>query len=290
MLVQVEFRGVQKWVRVPVTDDCYDYFKFIQEVSAKFNLPNGTDVDLKDSAGVDVAADVFDELLRSSTVSFMVFTEHSAESEVSEVSFCSDEGSFSPVESVRSSSSLESVSSTASSASTVITESTKAWRRKLVEGPPDSKVAKDLVYVSLHQKPGGEDVFMYGGYVAQRLYVRPQHLNSCQIDQDFTMLFGEDISGKFIEKWPTFYKPRVITLCKDLRPGTHLDDLLSALEESNDYGWDSDLAAILLLVHLLPPTTKGKRHGKFSASEAADHVFKFMKPSILGGDKHGDIP
>ncbi|XP_036392660.1 uncharacterized protein LOC118783083 isoform X3 [Megalops cyprinoides] len=113
----------------------------------------------KDSAGVDVAADVFDELLKSSTVSFKVFTEHSAESEVSEVSFCSDEGSFSPVESVKSSSSTESVSSTASSASTVITESSKAWRRTLVEGPPDSKVAKDLVYVALHQKPGGEDVF-----------------------------------------------------------------------------------------------------------------------------------
>lgn len=57
-----------------------------------------------------------------------------------------------------------------------------------------------------------------------------------KIDQDFTMLFGENVSGKFVSKWPTFYKPRIITICKGLRPGPHLDDLLSAQEASNEYG------------------------------------------------------
>ncbi|XP_076149343.1 uncharacterized protein LOC143133466 [Alosa pseudoharengus] len=414
MLVQVECKGVLKWVRIPMKDDRYDYFQFIQEVSAKFNLPNESDVDLKDSSGVDVDADIFDELVRSAAVSFKVFTEDSAEKEVSEASFCSDEGSFSSVES-------------ASSGSTVITECTKARRRQLVEGPPDSKAAKDMVYVALHQKTGGEDVFKeynatkglsdqtrrklvnilvadmiesHGrvppinvrvsyalgivtlfpnlkdkasptgyehyydphsgqGYLAYRLKTVQRNITSdfkrssksadqhgpktlrktstseqlsgdeCReamsvmkhsadqpvvkekmkatfkhrqsmlhdpdqssvildhfprfldtsglINQDFTMLFGEDISGKFIAKWPTFYKPRIITVSEGLRPGTHVDDLLSAQEESNDYGWDSDLAAILLLVHLLPPTAKGKRHGKISATEATDHVVKFMK-------------
>ncbi|CAL8361381.1 unnamed protein product [Arctogadus glacialis] len=105
-------------------DDRYDYFQFIQEVSAKFNLPNESDVDLKDSSGVDVDADIFDELVRSAAVSFKVFTGDSAEKEVSEASFCSEEGSFSPIESVRSFSSVES-----------------------------------MVYVALHQKTGGEDIF-----------------------------------------------------------------------------------------------------------------------------------
>ncbi|KAL2095579.1 hypothetical protein ACEWY4_007727 [Coilia grayii] len=59
------------------------------------------------------------------------------------------------------------------------------------------------------------------------------------IDQDFTMLFGENVFGKFNAKWPTFYKPRIITICKGLRPG--------------------------------------KMHGKISAANAADHVVKFMK-------------
>ncbi len=49
------------------------------------------------------------------------------------------------------------------------------------------------------------------------------------------MLFGDDISGKFIAKWPTFCKPRIITDGEILQPGAHVDDLLSALEES-DYG------------------------------------------------------
>ncbi|XP_062396086.1 uncharacterized protein LOC134086912 [Sardina pilchardus] len=423
MLVQVECKGVLKWVRIPMKDDGYDYFQFIQEVSAKFSLPNEPDVNLKDSSGVDVDADIFDELVRSAAVSFKVFTEDSAEKEVSEASFCSDEGSFSSIESVRSSSSVESVSS----GSTVITESTKERRRRLLEGPPDSKAAKDMVYVALHQKNRGEDIFKeynttkglsdqtrrklvnilvadmiesHGrippinvrvtyalgivtlfpnlkdkasptgyehyydphsgqGYLAYRLKTVQRNTTSnfkrspksadqhgpktqretstseqlsgdeCRevmsvmkhsadqpvvrekmkatfkhrqsmlhdpdqssvildyfprfldtpglINQDFTMLFGEDVSGKFIAKWPTFYKPRIITVCESLRPGTHVDDLLSAQEEMNDYGWDSDLAAILLLIHLLPPTAKGKRHGKISATEATDHVVKFMK-------------
>ncbi|KAJ8375057.1 hypothetical protein SKAU_G00056370 [Synaphobranchus kaupii] len=434
MLVQVEWKGVLKWVRIPMKDDFYDFFQFIQEVAVKFDFPSGAHVNLKDSSGVDVDADVFDELVRGAAVSFKVFTEercgtedHSAENEGLEISFCSDEGASSAVEST--SSSASSAKST-SSGSTVTLESTKTWKRKLTEGPPDSKVAKDTVYVALHQKPGGEDVFKeysktkslsdqtrrklvnilvadmvetHGrippvnvrvtyalgivtlfptlkdlssptgyeqfydphsgqGYLGYRLKTVQRNMTSdsrngrnnnkctrqdgpksrretstseqllgdeCReavsmmkhsadqsvvketmkatfkhrqsmvhdedksalvldhfprfldtpglIDQDFKMIFGEDISRKFIAKWPTFYKPRVITACKDLHPGTHVDDLLSAQEESNDYGWDSDLAALLLLVHLLPPTAKGKKMGKVSASDAADHVIKFVK-------------
>ncbi|CAL9702426.1 unnamed protein product [Knipowitschia caucasica] len=426
MLVQVECKGVLKWVRVPMKEDHYDYFQFIQEVSAKFNLINESDVALKDSSRVDVDADIFDELVRSAAVSFKVFTGESAEKEVSEASFCSDEGSSLSSVSVESFSSLDSVSS----GSTIITQSTKKWRRQLLEGPPDSKAAKDMVYVALHQKPGGEDVlkeynmtkglsdqtrrklvnilvadmieshgrvpplnvrvsYALGivtlfpnlkdkasptgyehyydprsgqGYLAYRLKTvqrntmsdskrtSPDLLSAEQygpktlretstseqlsgdecreaisamkhsadqplvkekmkatfkhrqsmlhdpdqssaildhfprfldtpglINQDFTLLLGEDTSGKFISKWPTFYKPRIISVCKCLRPGPHVDDLLSAQEGSNDYGWDSDLAAILLLVHLLPPTKKGKKFGRISATDATDHVVKFMK-------------
>ncbi|KAK0136978.1 hypothetical protein N1851_026844 [Merluccius polli] len=51
---------------------------------------------------------------------------------------------------------------------------------------------------------------------------------------------------------------------------------------SNPLGWDSDLAAILL--HLLPPTAKGKKTSvKISVTEAADRVIKFMK---VCGDEH----
>jgi len=54
--------------------------------------------------------------------------------------------------------------------------------------------------------------------------------------------------------------------------------------ERNCYGvnshslvWDCDMAAILLLSHLLPPTTKGKKYSKISASDAAGRLMKFMR-------------
>ena len=59
-----------------------------------------------------------------------------------------------------------------------------------------------------------------------------------KIDQDFTSLFDEDISGRFLAKWPTFFKPRVIMDCsKNLTPNSHVDDLLlSAQQEADDGG------------------------------------------------------
>ncbi|XP_028456286.1 uncharacterized protein LOC114570240 [Perca flavescens] len=321
------------WLVCPawrVKDDSYDYFQFIQEVSAKFNLPNEPDVNLQDSSGVDVDADIFDELVRSAAVSFKVSNEDSAEKEVSEASFCSDEGSFSPIESVRSFSSVESVSS----GSTVITECTKARKRQLVEGPPDSKAAKDMVYVALHQKTGGEDIFkeynvtkglsdqtrrklvniLVADMIESHGRVPPinvrvtyalgivtlfpnlkdtasptgyEHYYDPHSGQGYlayrlkTVQRNTTSDFKRTSKSAKQHGPKtlawIITVCKGLRPGTHVDDLLSAQEESNDYGWDSDLAAILLLVHLLPPTAKGQRHGKISATEATDHVVKFMK-------------
>lgn len=38
-------------------------------------------------------------------------------------------------------------------------------------------------------------------------FVKQCWFNVFQIDQDFTMLFGEDASGKFLAKWPTLFRP-----------------------------------------------------------------------------------
>ncbi|XP_030269607.1 uncharacterized protein LOC115579968 isoform X2 [Sparus aurata] len=49
----------------------------------------------------------------------------------------------------------------------------------------------------------------------------------------------------------------------------------SAAEVEN--GWDSDMSAILLLLHLLPPSAQGRKSpGKMSASHAVDNL-KFLK-------------
>ncbi|KAI9541433.1 hypothetical protein NQZ68_029802 [Dissostichus eleginoides] len=75
MLVPVEYKSVSKWVRVPKVEDVYNYSEFLQGVLAKFNLPGLTSLMLKDSTGVEVDSDIFDELLNSSRVSFKAFTE-----------------------------------------------------------------------------------------------------------------------------------------------------------------------------------------------------------------------
>ncbi|KAF3853842.1 hypothetical protein F7725_014530, partial [Dissostichus mawsoni] len=56
------------------------------------------------------------------------------------------------------------------------------------------------------------------------------------VDQDFTMMFGEEISGKMLARWPTFFKPRILADCKNLHSNVHVDDLLSAQQNSNESG------------------------------------------------------
>ncbi|XP_059203458.1 uncharacterized protein LOC131982881 [Centropristis striata] len=95
------------------------------------------------------------------------------------------------------------------------------------------------------------------------------------IDQDFTMMFGEEVSGRFLAKWPTFFKPRILTDCKKLTSNEHIEDCLSVQHNS---GWDNDLSSILLLVHLIPPTSKGHKKGaKISACQAEDHVVRYLQ-------------
>ncbi|KAI9547952.1 hypothetical protein NQZ68_012969 [Dissostichus eleginoides] len=98
------------------------------------------------------------------------------------------------------------------------------------------------------------------------------------VDQDFTMMIGEEISGKMLARWPTFFKLRILADCKNLHSNVHVDDLLSAQQNSNESGWDSDLSSILLLVHLLPPTSKGhKKSAKISSYQAVSHVVRYLK-------------
>ncbi|KAM9447084.1 uncharacterized protein Hap1MRO34_023537 [Clarias gariepinus] len=100
------------------------------------------------------------------------------------------------------------------------------------------------------------------------------------IEQDFRLMFGETTANKFLEKWPTTFKAKVIKESHGLVPTTELLDLIhnaeSAAEVEN--GWDSDMSAILLLLHLLPPSAQGrKRPGKLSAYQAVDQLIRFQK-------------
>lgn len=99
------------------------------------------------------------------------------------------------------------------------------------------------------------------------------------IDQDFGLLFGDAISARFLEKWSTNKKTKVIAQSRGLTQTSELQDLIQNTEATEvEEGWDSDMSSILVLVHLLPPSSQGrKRPGKISARQACDCLVKFIK-------------
>ncbi|XP_059365065.1 uncharacterized protein LOC132100987 [Carassius carassius] len=100
-----------------------------------------------------------------------------------------------------------------------------------------------------------------------------------QIDQDFGLLFGDATSAKLLEKWSTHIKPKVIAQSRGLTQTSELQDLIQNAEATEvEEGWDSDMSSILMLVHLLPPSSQGrKRPAKISAKQASDRLVKFIK-------------
>ncbi|XP_067257324.1 uncharacterized protein [Chanodichthys erythropterus] len=104
------------------------------------------------------------------------------------------------------------------------------------------------------------------------------------IEQDFVLMFGEKTSAKFLERWPTTFMQKVIQQSKGLHFSQGLQDLIDAAEsavkedQTDDAGWDSDLASVLLLLHLIPPSPQGrKRPGKMSAHQAERNLIVFKK-------------
>ncbi|KAG7467897.1 hypothetical protein MATL_G00137160 [Megalops atlanticus] len=105
------------------------------------------------------------------------------------------------------------------------------------------------------------------------------------VEQDFVLMFGEGVSGKLLERWPTIFKNKIVQQCRNLPSTSELEELLMAADPPKDgtevdfdFGWDSDLSSVLLLLHLIPPTAQGrKRPGKVSASQTEKHLVVFKK-------------
>ncbi|XP_071357586.1 uncharacterized protein [Trachinotus anak] len=100
------------------------------------------------------------------------------------------------------------------------------------------------------------------------------------IDQDFSMMLGDEVSGRFLAKWPSYFKHKVIKESQSLPSDLHVEELRAASdpEAENECGWDSDVSALLLLLHLLPHTSRCcKKSAKISSAQAANHLVRFVK-------------
>nr|XP_061841665.1 uncharacterized protein LOC133622749 isoform X1 [Nerophis lumbriciformis] len=116
---------------------------------------------------------------------------------------------------------------------------------------------------------------------AEVFSVFPRYLDTPGlIEQDFRLLFGEVTANKLLETWSNGLKAKIVRESHGLVPTTEVLELMCNAKSGADTenGWDSDMSAVLLLLHLLPPSAQGrKRPGKMSASQAADNLVKFLK-------------
>lgn len=69
-----------------------------------------------------------------------------------------------------------------------------------------------------------------------------------QIEQDFRFLFGEATANKFLEKWPTTFKAKVIKECRGLVPTTELLDLMRNAESAAEVENGMNGTVLLVIV------------------------------------------
>ncbi|KAM9758012.1 uncharacterized protein ACNS7B_005136 [Menidia menidia] len=168
MLVKVEYRGVQKYIKVPESDECFHYTKFLQDVTAKFccepQLFTEGVLILTDTSDTEVDSDIFDELVRSGVRAFRVGYQKQLATDI-EISLVEDESESSvqanplvpPTSPVSLSDHSSSPASSCSSDSTLILKSTKS--RKKGQEELDRDQAKQMVYTVLRSNPKGEEIF-----------------------------------------------------------------------------------------------------------------------------------
>ncbi|XP_065131238.1 uncharacterized protein [Paramisgurnus dabryanus] len=102
------------------------------------------------------------------------------------------------------------------------------------------------------------------------------------VDQDFTLLFDTETSSRLLQKWDTFFRPNVIKEAKQLTSTADLSQLLLSAECPNSSDlhetiYDQEMASLLLLIHLLPPSPGGLKSPRISACDAAKKLVVFHK-------------
>ncbi|KAJ8390442.1 hypothetical protein AAFF_G00103770 [Aldrovandia affinis] len=84
------------------------------------------------------------------------------------------------------------------------------------------------------------------------------------VEQDFVLMFGEGVSGKLLEKWPTAYKKKIIQECRKLPSTSELEELLLTADPPEDSTErDADFGS--------------EETRKVSASQAEKHLVVFKK-------------
>ncbi|XP_019220623.1 uncharacterized protein LOC102076367 isoform X3 [Oreochromis niloticus] len=103
------------------------------------------------------------------------------------------------------------------------------------------------------------------------------------VNQDFTLLFDDEISTRLLQKWDPIFRYQIIKEAKQLTSTVELRQLVQSAESppGSDLDeaatFDQDMASLLLLLHLLPPPPGGPKYQKISASDAVERLVVFHK-------------
>ncbi|KAI3373260.1 hypothetical protein L3Q82_006386 [Scortum barcoo] len=82
------------------------------------------------------------------------------------------------------------------------------------------------------------------GIVALFPYLMDPYSKNGYIEQDFILLFGEEIAAKFLKRWPTTFKQKVIQQSKALPTSSDLEELIHCAEApSYEEEMDADTLA-----------------------------------------------
>ncbi|CAL8378188.1 unnamed protein product [Gadus morhua 'NCC'] len=275
MLIKTKINMEQKYVRI--TEPNLE--EFLDAAFMKFSIPPPTEgVTVYDETGTEVDADVFEDVAQQPnagvfTIRFKHTLEGATGSSLPDAAL--ELSNYNPEDSVI----LELLSCT--SDDTIILEEDSSPSAKRQKQDRD---AKHLVESALAKKPGGDCIV--------KEYNRTKGLTDSSrrqmVEQDFILQFGEDVAAKFLERWPTTFKQKIIQQSKALPTTSELEELIYCAEATSNEregdeaslgsGWDSDLSSIILLLHLIPPSAQGrKRPGKVSATQAEKHLVVFMK-------------
>ncbi|XP_028323578.1 uncharacterized protein LOC114476343 [Gouania willdenowi] len=107
------------------------------------------------------------------------------------------------------------------------------------------------------------------------------------VNQDFTLLFDDEVSTRLLQKWDPIFRSNVIKEAKQLTSTPELRELVQSAEsqpgsdEATTY--DKEMASLLLLLYLLPPPPGGPKSPKISASDAVKKTCRLSQVLLQFG-------
>ncbi|XP_066515434.1 uncharacterized protein [Hoplias malabaricus] len=275
MLLKVKYQSTKKYIRLQAG---FTYLDFISEVKNKFGIPDEAGLYIFDETDTAVEEDVFSELIEANpdlcfTVRDSVSDEdHSTPSSLTDTqsSFSSDSDFLSQRYRNRTRSTTEVTESEAAKEMVENALLNKPGGQDVLEEYKSDKSLKHLTRRQLVNILASHMTEMHGripsrkqkenyalGIITLFPSLKDPFSPKSYVNQDFLLLFGAETASRMLEKWDTAFKPKVIEEAKRLTQSTELQQHLNAAEKlarNDDTNWDSDMASLLLLLHLLPPT------------------------------------